>query len=258
MAKGLPRSVIHSNSETQNKFLEPDSMLPRIEELGPSSFELLAKNSMKWRLGQTPLWDQWRDYEINVAIDWLNYIADDDGDLTNDNSDNGNVGGANPMAVTFSRVKEILDNSIAAWTASHGRDPNLAPIHGNSFSWATLDELKNAETFGVRLIDPAMVGNGQGTNTALVKAIRDTDGVGFGRMPARGPFIPTSEINEIIQWIDDGMPADDGSTVSRLASDSLSSAAGSTTTTATVGRFQRVVQILETVSYTHLTLPTKA
>ncbi len=105
---------------------------------------------------------------------------------------------------TFGRVKEILDKAIAAWKQQHGRDPNLA-IHGSTFGWQTKQQLANAKAFGKRLIDPAKVGNGQGTQTNLVIALK-TGVPPFARMPAGGPFVPDAQIQEIVQWIDANMP----------------------------------------------------
>jgi hypothetical protein len=111
-------------------------------------------------------------------------------------------------SVPWTRVKEILDAAIAGWKVqNNGREPRLSLRHGASFGWDTKDKLANAKAQGFRLIAPSMVGNGQGAQTNLVIALRDEDGVeGFGQMPNGGPFLPSDQIDEIIRWIDAGMP----------------------------------------------------
>jgi hypothetical protein len=111
-------------------------------------------------------------------------------------------------SVSWTRVKEILDGAIAGWKVQNdGREPRLTQRHGASFGWDTKDKLANATAKGFRLIDPSMVGTGQGAQTNLVIALRDEDGVeGFGQMPNGGPFLPADQIDEIIRWIDGGIP----------------------------------------------------
>ena len=110
-------------------------------------------------------------------------------------------------SVHWPRVQEILDGAIAGWKTKNGREPRLQQIHGASFGWDTKDKLANAEALGFRLIDPGMVGNGQGAQTNLIVALRDEDGVDDnGQMPARGPFLAAAQVDEIVSWIDAGMP----------------------------------------------------
>ena len=104
----------------------------------------------------------------------------------------------------FKRVKQVLDNAVAAWKQKNGRDPALS-IHGGTFGWETKQQIAEAKAFGKRLIDPAKVGNGQGAQTNLVIALK-TGVPPFDRMPAGGPVVPDGEIQEIVQWIDAGMP----------------------------------------------------
>jgi hypothetical protein len=109
--------------------------------------------------------------------------------------------------IGWPRIKQILDGIIAAWQTKNGRPPKLKQKHGPTFVWDTKQQLADAVARGNRLIDPAKVGNGQGAQTNLVIALRDDDGVdGNGRMPVGGPFLQPEEINEIVQWIDAGMP----------------------------------------------------
>ena len=112
------------------------------------------------------------------------------------------------MAVSFSDVKQILDGVIDDWKARTGRDPNLS-VHGGSFGWETRDELLNSSGFGFALIDASMIGNNKGHQTNLVIALRDPNGVSFlGQMPQGGPFLEPSEIEKIVEWINDGAPDD--------------------------------------------------
>jgi hypothetical protein len=122
--------------------------------------------------------------------------------------------GIAPGSVHWPRVKEILDGAIADWTTKNHRPPLLKQRHGPSFSWDTKDQITNAvaqiggSTF--RLIDPSLVGNGKGRQTNLIIALTDPDGVeGNGQMPNNGPFLTDTHptfIDEIVRWIDDGMP----------------------------------------------------
>lgn len=115
-------------------------------------------------------------------------------------------------APRFADVKAILDRlvvgrSVARMQAAHG-DPN--------FGWATLDQLKAVVVRpngpgtdpAYPLIDPSLVGNGQGAKTNLVIALANSTGVDFnGRMPLNGPYAAVADIQTIITWIDAGMPA---------------------------------------------------
>lgn len=113
----------------------------------------------------------------------------------------------------FWDVKAILD-----WLTNHRTKQQLQTIHGFTFQWGTRQELLDAvvdlsdggPTFP--LIDASMIGTGQGHNTNLVKALRDTAGVaGNGQMPfggnGDGQFATPLQIDTIIRWIDAGCPA---------------------------------------------------
>ena|SRR5215470_14265130 len=105
---------------------------------------------------------------------------------------------------SFARVKEILDKVIAAWTLQRERPPNLRR-HGMQFGWHTKDELLQSVAFGKRLIEPEVVANKTGEKANLIVALR-TGVASFPRMPLGGPFVPESEILEIIDWINCGTP----------------------------------------------------
>lgn len=111
--------------------------------------------------------------------------------------------------IGWSRVKEILDGIVNAWTQQHGHSPHLGR-HGAGFKFGTKAELLAAEArFGrvFRLIEPTMIGTGQGAQTNLVISLKADEGVqGFGRMPLDGPYLPDYEIEEIRLWIDEGCP----------------------------------------------------
>jgi hypothetical protein len=117
-----------------------------------------------------------------------------------------------PKAPVFADVKVILDRLVA------GRSPErMKDAHGDpSFGWATLDQLKSVVVRpngqgsdpAYRLIDPSLVGNGQGAKTNLVVALSSATGVDFnGKMPLGGPYAAAADIRTIIAWIDAGMPA---------------------------------------------------
>jgi hypothetical protein len=113
----------------------------------------------------------------------------------------------------FWDVKAILD-----WLTNHRTEQQLQSIHGATFRWAARQQLLDAivdlgdggTTFP--LIDPSLVGNGQGANTNLVIALRDAAGVdGNGQMPfggnGDGQMATPLQIETIIRWIDAGCPA---------------------------------------------------
>jgi len=110
------------------------------------------------------------------------------------------------MAVSFTDVKEVLDGVMAAWETKHNRTPDLPGVHADpNFGWGNRDQLLRSEGFGFRLIDPALIGNGQGHQTNLVLAL--TTGVmGLPQMPLDGPYLPQEQIDLIVRWIDDGCP----------------------------------------------------
>ena len=91
----------------------------------------------------------------------------------------------------FTRVKEILDQSIAIWQTAPGND-NPADLsgHGTAFSWATKAALLAAVGYGWRLIQPEVIGNGKGSQANLIVDLRTGIGGPARRMPQGGPFIP--------------------------------------------------------------------
>lgn len=106
--------------------------------------------------------------------------------------------------IGWDRVKGILDHSLLLWAQNRGRPANMTR-HG--FRWDTKQELLVARAYGFRLIEPGLIGTGQGSQTNLVIAFRELFGVqGFGRMPLDGPYLPDYEIEEIRIWIDAGCP----------------------------------------------------
>jgi hypothetical protein len=106
----------------------------------------------------------------------------------------------------FTRVKQILDDGIDTWQKSPGND-NPADLsgHGSSFSWATKEALLAAVGHGRRLIQPEVIGNGNGSQANLIIDLRQGF-PGAGQMPLGGPFIPDPQIQEIEDWINSGCP----------------------------------------------------
>lgn len=104
----------------------------------------------------------------------------------------------NDNVVYWPRVKEILDGIMERWKQRWGREP-YPGIH--EYYWDTPQELAQAVLSGRRAIEPGVPGR----ETQLVRSL--TIGVGtVGRMPLRGPFLSRSESEEIVAWIDAGMP----------------------------------------------------
>ena len=100
--------------------------------------------------------------------------------------------------VYWSRIKEILDGLMARWVERRGRNP-LPGIH--RFYWETPQELAESVLSGIRAIEPGVPGR----ETQFVRSLARSVGT-WGRMPLRGPFLAEEEIDEIVSWIDAGMP----------------------------------------------------
>ena len=67
--------------------------------------------------------------------------------------------------------------------------------------WETPQELPECVFSGVRAIQPGLPARETEFIKALARAVGNS-----GRMPLRGPFLSTEEIDEIISWIDADMP----------------------------------------------------
>ena len=102
-------------------------------------------------------------------------------------------------AVTWTRVKELLEGLMERWIATHGKP---APgIH--DYYWDSPQTLANNKPYGRQLIETGK----PAADTHLVIFLRK--GVGtIPRMPRRGPYLREEEIQEIERWIDAGMPED--------------------------------------------------
>ncbi|SRR5713226_655320 len=108
----------------------------------------------------------------------------------------------------FAEIKAILDKAIDGWRNRTHRNPDLS-VHSGNFGWSTKSALQNATAFNLRLIDPALVGNGHGSQTNLVVALQIgvKDGPRqYPRMPRGGPYLSDDDIQKIVVWIDAGMP----------------------------------------------------
>ena len=107
-------------------------------------------------------------------------------------------GQASDHPVYWLRVKAILDGIMERWKARWGREP-YPGIH--DYSWETPQQLATAILSGYRAIEPGVPGR----ETHLVRSLMRGVG-GFGKMPLQGPFLSSTEIDEIVAWIDAGMP----------------------------------------------------
>ena len=104
----------------------------------------------------------------------------------------------NEPAVYWPRVKEILDDIMTRWKERWGREP-YPGIH--EYAWDTPQQLAQAVLSGYRAIEPGIPAR----ETHLVRSL--ARGVGtFGKMPMQGPFLTRAEVDEIVAWIDAGMP----------------------------------------------------
>ena len=100
--------------------------------------------------------------------------------------------------VYWPRVKAILDGIMERWIARWGREP-YPGIH--EYYWETPQQLATAVLSGIRAIQPGVPGRETHLVRSLVRGIG-----GFGKMPLQGPFLSSAEIDEIVAWIDAGMP----------------------------------------------------
>ena len=100
--------------------------------------------------------------------------------------------------VYWPRVKEILDGIMARWIERWGRQP-LPGIH--TYYWETPQKLQEAVLSGLRAIEPGLPAR----ETNLVKSLARSVGTS-GKMPLRGPFLSPEEVDEVVAWIDGGMP----------------------------------------------------
>ena len=121
--------------------------------------------------------------------------------------------------VYWTRVKEILDDLMARWEVKRGRRP-LPGIH--RYYWDSPEQLANDVLSGIRAIEPGVPGR----ETALVRSLARAIGT-WGKMPLRGPFLNEEELDEIVSWIDAGMPKGPSSPTGQTTADHASGASGS-------------------------------
>ena len=100
--------------------------------------------------------------------------------------------------VYWPRVKQILDDVMHKWEERWGRE-GYPGIH--EYYWETSQELKDSVLSGYQSIEPGVAGK----DTWLVKSLARAVGT-YGKMPLKGPFLTRTEVDEIIIWIDTGMP----------------------------------------------------
>ena len=105
---------------------------------------------------------------------------------------------SNQPPVYWPRVKEILDDVMHRWEERWGRE-GYPGIH--EYYRETSQELKDSVLSGYRSIEPGVPGK----DTWLVKSLARAVGT-YGKMPLKGPFLTRAEGDEIITWIDTGMP----------------------------------------------------
>ncbi len=105
---------------------------------------------------------------------------------------------ANENVVYWPRVKEILDGVMERWIQRWGREP-YPGIH--EYYWDTPQHLSESVLFGRQLIEPGVPGRESQLILSLTRGVGTT-----GKMPLRGPFLSRSEVDEIVSWIDTGMP----------------------------------------------------
>lgn len=103
--------------------------------------------------------------------------------------------------IGWERVRDILDNILYAWEQIQ-EPPRRANLASHGGPWVKKQELLQAVAHNHRLVEAGV----KGSQTKLVKSLRDRRGVFLGRMPLRGPFLSEHDIEEICLWIDAGCP----------------------------------------------------
>ncbi len=84
------------------------------------------------------------------------------------------------------------------WEAKEGRR-GLPGIH--DYYWDSPQHLANDSAMGMKFIEAGLPGE----ETGLIISLRQ--GLGsIPKMPMGGPFVIEEEIQEIVDWIDGGMP----------------------------------------------------
>ncbi len=100
--------------------------------------------------------------------------------------------------VRWPRVKEILDGIMKRWEGREKRR-GLPGIH--DYYWETPQQLANDSAMGMKFIEPGVPPE----ETALIISLRR--GLGsIPKMPMGGPFLKEEEIQEVEDWIGNGMP----------------------------------------------------
>jgi hypothetical protein len=107
--------------------------------------------------------------------------------------------------VRWPRIKQILDDSVARWEKENGRKAAIKVSHGEALRWESKEQLAQSKPFDLQLIESDKVGAEQARETNLIKILTRNIG-GFRRMPSRGPYLSSDEIDQIAAWIDEGMP----------------------------------------------------
>lgn len=136
--------------------------------------------------------------------------------------DEGRSCDKSPTPIRWGRVRQILHEALLAWQeANDGVIPDLRGAHGPGFvgaqyptflGWDTKRELQEAtakvrgDPVVYRLIEPGVQGKDTYLVQSLTTGVKKPDGGSHPKMPLFGPDVPKPAIEEIIQWIDDGMP----------------------------------------------------
>jgi len=107
--------------------------------------------------------------------------------------------------IHWPRVREILDEALHRWEEKQGRKARMTAAHQGHIGWSTKEELAASTAYDKQLIEPGKVGNGLAEETNLVRILTSYIGA-YRRMPSGGPYLSRSEIQEITDWIDAGMP----------------------------------------------------
>ena len=102
------------------------------------------------------------------------------------------------QTVRWPRVMELLDEIMERWERREGRR-GLPGIH--DYHWKSPQHLANDSSMGQKFIEPGVPAE----ETALIIRLPRGFG-GIPRMPMGGPFLKEEEIQEIVTWIESGMP----------------------------------------------------
>lgn len=142
-----------------------------------------------------------KNTEITLCVDLVQNKGDLDG-LPICVEGNPDSGQGNSNSVTFSSIQNDIFTPTCAVSGCHSSGSasgGLVLASGQSYG-----NLVNVPSAGVPSFDRVEPGNPN--SSYLIKKLRGDGDISGDRMPRGGPPLSNSQLNQIIQWIEDGAP----------------------------------------------------